>query len=65
MLPSTCHMMVGRSRHELTTVYIDHILHPTMTDAGFVTEVSSSLLCRYLLIRSRSITSTEKVKTPV
>lgn len=38
MLPSELTLSrIGPS--SLPSVYVDHILHPTITDAGFVTEV--------------------------
>lgn len=41
---SRCYLVSDTHPHssdpaDISSVYIDHILHPTITDAGFVTEV--------------------------
>ena len=35
---------------QLLPIYVDHILYPTLTKAGFVTEVSRCITARLLLL---------------
>lgn len=39
MLPSEWCQTAVNGPADIPPVYLDHILHPTITDAGFVTEV--------------------------
>jgi hypothetical protein len=48
---------------QILPIYVDHILYPTLTKSGFVTEVKSSCFIRALptpYLASRCITSTDK-----
>jgi Zn-dependent M16 (insulinase) family peptidase len=40
---------------QLLPIYVDHILYPTMTDAGFLTEVHISSLTSIVLINPRQV----------
>jgi Zn-dependent M16 (insulinase) family peptidase len=40
---------------KMLPIYIDHILHPTITDAGFVTEVRRSSSCLLLFTDCKQV----------